>query len=710
MAPATTMVDESAPLLRELRDAADKGFTGALDATAGDRQVSIYLEDGEVRAIQSAQFEFPMAQLAENLMGEPVPEGAHPLQHLSTSGALGEPHIALERIDGLISDWSYGLLASALTWTGAKTSRRKKAEATGTRMYPKDCRLVIQDVTARVDELVTSWDVISAELARRDMDPRPASHAAPILVATVPGDPDLDGTRSVDEVAYWTGTTRGTILSRIAAAIISGTPGVDFHPAHPESDLPTYPTPESMEDPSNEWARPPATLAAARAPEPTPEPEPAPVAQPVDEFASLLESSVFDVADEPAVAAEPEPVAQPFEPEPEPVTQPFEPEPEPLPVEPYLVAQPVAPPFEPGDGGSILREWVDQAEPGVEHEVREAVLAETTKAASNLAAQKVEALDEAVLTYEQANADLAQAQGRVESANADLAQAQAMAAEAEHVVACVREQGQAALDGLTLAQRAEAEAAAQAALAEAQVAEARAALERAEASRRDASGHIEKVRAGVASAQAEVERTVGVPLRAAEAELEKVRVEIVEPTQAQLESLLAGVEAVRASLGGAEESVQAVGAQAEKSINVLALLEAPRPHASEQLFDRLRQLHERVSAVRGVPAHGAGTHRVEAPQPIDATQVIGVAAAEQPATPFDSHATEEPAAVAFPAAAVPFAVAPEGREEEPAEDEVALPVPAPGMQSFDEIVAPTGAPVPWNGAPAAPWKPVMAQG
>ena len=35
MPPATSMVDESAPLLRELRDAADKSFTGAVDASAG---------------------------------------------------------------------------------------------------------------------------------------------------------------------------------------------------------------------------------------------------------------------------------------------------------------------------------------------------------------------------------------------------------------------------------------------------------------------------------------------------------------------------------------------------------------------------------------------------------------------------------------------------------------------------------------------------
>ncbi len=88
MPSVTTRIDERSRLLRELREAAGKGFTGAIEVLAPPgRDITVYLDNGKVRAIQSGQFEPPATQLAECLTGQRVPEGVNPLQFLSESGS-----------------------------------------------------------------------------------------------------------------------------------------------------------------------------------------------------------------------------------------------------------------------------------------------------------------------------------------------------------------------------------------------------------------------------------------------------------------------------------------------------------------------------------------------------------------------------------------------------------------------------------------------
>ncbi|WP_251151318.1 hypothetical protein [Cellulosimicrobium sp. Marseille-Q4280] len=712
MPPATTMVDESAPLLRELRDAADKSFTGAVDASAGGLTVSVYLEDGQVRAIQSDHFAPPAAQLAESITGAPAPEGTHPLAHLSEAEQLGpDVEARLAVIERFILDWSYGLLASALTWPGATITRRKGAEATGG-FWHKDLALVIQDVTSRVDELVISWEVISTELSRNGMEPRPASHAAPILVATIPGEDDFDGTRTVDEVAYVTGTTRYTVLSRVSSAIMSGKVPVTFTANHASIELPQFPVPEALEDPDNEWAGA-AAIAGVPSPtltEPEPAPEPTPEPEPVDELAAL------------AAYTAPQPAAAPHvppAPEPEPVAPPTPVIPEPAPV---------------ADEETFPRDWVARAADEREHEIRETVVSETVKTAGRLAAEKVDSLDQAVASYEQASADLAAAQGQVHVAQSDLVEAQTKASDAERSVATVRAQGQAVLDALAQAEAAESEASARAAAAEQAVAAARAALAAAERAQSEAESLAQAAGGTVEVAKAEVEQTVGVPLRAAEAELARVRSEVVEPTQVRLETLLAGVEAVRGTFGSAEERVMEVGADAEKSITVLSTLEAPELVVAPVLHDRLLAMHQRVSQVRGTPSGVAGAHSGQPVAPV-AAPVAPVSAPTPVAVPFGATTAAAPdapaAAVAVPFSpeqaptapvsaptpvAVPFGAAaavPFQAPVTPADgvDEVALPVPTPGVAAtFEEVIAPSEDAVPWDGAPAVAWEPVTQQG
>jgi hypothetical protein len=714
------MVDESAPLLRELRTAADKSFTGAVDAAANGLTVSVFFEDGLVRAVQSPHFAPPMAQLAEYVTGGPVPADTHPLAHLSESDKIGSDQTArLDVVETFIIDWSYGLLASALTWRGATFTKRKGEKATGG-FYHKDLALVIQDVTSRVEELVSSWEVISGELARNGMEPRRASHAAPILVATVEGEPDLDGSRTVDEVAYVTGTTRATVLSRISSAIIAGRVPVTFAAAHPSIELPGAPVPESLEDPENEWAGDAVIAqAAASLVAPAPEPEPEPMPAPVDELAGLQ------------AFADLEPVAAPFiAPDPEPERVP-ELDPTPVPPEPHIAPEPVALALAPGvEEDAFPRDWVARAADPREHEIRETVVSETVKTAGRLAAEKVESLDHAVASYEQASADLATAQGQAESAQSDLIAAKAEAASAESSVAAVRAQGQVVLDVLAQAEAAQAEASARAAAAEQAVAAARAALAAAERAHSDAEGVAQAAGGSVEVAKAEVEQSVGVPLRAAEAELERVRSQRVEPTRVRLETLLAGVEAVRGTFGTAEERVMNVGADAEKSITVLSTLEAPNPVTATTLMGRLQQMHERVSAVRGVPAAVEGAHSGRPAEPVATpaavpTQMppvsgpVAVVAPAPVAAPFPGAATPVPfeaqaapalVAVPFPATdAVPFQ-APAASVQAADDVEVALPVPAPGVSAtFEEVIAPTEDAVPWNGAPAVVWAPVTQQ-
>lgn len=741
MPPASPKVDVSAPLLRELREAADKSFTGAVDASAGGLTVSVYLEDGLVRAIQSDQFAPPMAQLAKHITGEDAPEGSHPLAFLSDSPKLGaDPDARFDAVEGFIVDWSYGLLASALTWRSPSITKRKGEKSTGG-IYPKDLSLVIQDVTSRVEELVDSWEIICAELARNGMEPRPASHAAPILAVTVEGDPELDGSRTVDELAYTTGATRYTVLSRVSAAILAGRSAVTFAAQHPEVDLPTYPVPEALEDAQNEWGGADVIAGAAAsvpapAPEPVPEPEPEPQPEPVDDLAGLA----------PYLDATPEPVAVPV-PQAEVAAAPA-----PVLPAPYVPTEPVAPvavatPAPEED--TFPRDWVARAADPREHEIRETVVSETVRTAGRLAAEKVESLDQAVASYEQANADLATAQGQVSAAQSELATAQAQAVEAERSVATVRAQGQAVLDALAQAQAAEAEAAARAAAAEQAVAAARAALAAAERTQSEADTAAQTAGGTVEVAKAEVEQSVGVPLRAAEAELERVRAEVVEPTRTRLETLQAGVEVVRSTFGAAEERVMDVGADAEKSITVLSTLEAPNPVTATELMGRLQQAHERVSAIRGGQAGVAGAHSglpvapaTPAPAPVAAPEPVAVpfpaaaapvtpvapsapaavpfpaAAAAPVAVPFEAAAPVAPAPVATPFpgadAAVPFQspVAPVAPAT-PAEgtDEVALPVPTPGVSAtFEEVIAPTEDAVPWDGAPVVAWEPVNQQG
>ncbi|GEL47145.1 hypothetical protein CHO01_22610 [Cellulomonas hominis] len=718
MPSVTTRIDERSRLLRELREAAGKGFTGAIEVLAPGRDITVYLDNGKVRAIQSGQFEPPATQLAECLTGQRVPEGVNPLQFLSESGVLGhseDPELrkveALDAIEGFIADWSYGLLASALTWTGAKVTRRKKVEvSSGVRLFPKDQSVVIQDVTARVDQLITAWEVVSRALAAQGFPPRAASHGAPLLVAEVPGDAAFDGTRTIDELAYTTGTSRCTILSRLSEALLAGGAAVEFSTAEPQTLMPEFPVPEALEDPDNEWA---VAIAVPVAPvqsdltEPPAEVAPEPADSAFDELAHLDLEIVNPV--EPSLPAA------------EPTWYATSPAPVPVPVDAPAPA-PVATPI-------VLRDWVEQAGTPLELEVRQSILAEVTKTAATTAADLVEQLDAAVEAFRRASANLTDARSQVAIAENELQRAKASARGAEAKVESIREQGREVLDGLAAAQASEEAAARVEADAQSEVDRAREALQLLEQLHASAKAQSAAARRAAAEADARVESALGEPLRAAEAELAEVRTRVVDPTRVRLDALLAGVAAAQAGVTDAEERTLEVGARADKSIHVLSSLEAPGPGMAPSLFTRMTAAHEAVSGLRGVPSAGSGSHRDQVAGPVPALPAPAGPQIPAPFQPVARGAVPAPVTVAVPAAvptpaapaltAVPFtparslasAAAPAGEAEltHAAEQGAgALPVPAPGLgqRPFEEIISPTSDPEPWDGAPTRPWAPV----
>jgi len=723
MSVTANRVDESAPLLRELRDAANKGATGYVSASGPASEVRVYLDAGQVYAVHSPQFTFPVEQLVADRTGGPAPDGVHPLAHLSQSGVLGDPNESLDVIERIILDWSYGLLASALTWTGAKVKfhSQRKAEANGPKFLPKAWQIVIQDVTSRVDDLTSSWDVITRDLVARGMAPRAASYACDILVASVPGDPLLDGRRPVDEIAWATGSTRSTVLGRIASAIIEGRP-IDFHPSGPTVELPQACVPESLEDPQAEWA--PASTAADL-------PQPEPVA--ADAVEEVVADDLTDELDAlPDFVEQPQPYAEPeaaddledalADPEPQPDPEPVvDPEPDAYDVlnatDGYEEPAGLPVTYESVQAGNPLHAWVQGAPQGVDHDLRQAVVDHAAQAAAQQAQDHLEALRSAVDAYDVARNDLTTASEQAQRAREREAAAAAQLEEATRQLDAVRTAGQA-----VIAQRDEVAGRAQGADLAAQaardgVAAARRALDEAVAREAQAAADAKEARAALEAAEADVEREVGEPLRAAEANVDHTRDDVLEPARKQAQDLADGLRMVQESVAAAEEHVMASGSLAERAVGVLATIEAPEVTRSQPLMDQLRALHGRVQELSGGEVD---------PQP---QTVPSITELSVPQVPFEAY-PGEPDGLDHPVEEVVPSPEPALPSEQDVQPFVALPEPAPvdqavpftpasvddtqddadeddGMVPFDQVVSgDLGAVEPWSSGQAVPWQPV----
>lgn len=595
---SSNRVDAASPFLDELRTQASKGFDGSVSASANGLEVVVYLAEGEVYAIHSPQFTFPSRELAVAYTGV-EPTGEDPLRWLyeHIDPDRHGQGLSADDVDRIVRNWSYGLLASALTWRNPKVRRQRKSTTTGNKFLRTPLQVVIADVTARVDDLVSSWAVLTDYLASLDDFPkgaRPASVACGKLFVVAPGHDLLKVQRPIDEVARVLGTTRYELVSAAARVLLSGGQ-LHVGLAETSPDMPAYPVPEWLEDPANEWASVEAAAEAERpaldlVPEPTPEPEPEP--EPAEPEA---ETSLYDSFD---LDEEPEQDETLVEPVLEVALEPVDDNPLEGAVE-LAHSTDIEPAGDPltHSGAAQWARWRassrDERERAVRDDIYEqAVLAAVQKANERLAvlAEKVTELESAASTAvahreEAAAAEHAAAQAQVQydAAGAEVHRIEVDGEVYRNAQESANRELAAALDSVAVSQ------------------EDVAAAERALAAARE---RLAANQAGAAEAEhvlQQAEHALQVhyhePLAQAQDALATLERDVVAPARERLEAAIDHVRAALASAADLANDVYAVGYEAELGIRVVRDIDDSGQIDSDPLVAQLRTEHERLSAV-----------------------------------------------------------------------------------------------------------------
>ncbi|XBH22903.1 hypothetical protein V5R04_06730 [Jonesiaceae bacterium BS-20] len=586
----TSSIGAKSALVREVRGLADKGFTGSVTATSMGKDIIVYLAAGEVTAIHSPQFAFPIDALARQLTGQTPPPDQDGLLWLSNQGI--DPDV----LDASVRDWSYGLFASALSWPDVRVAKTRKDTAAHGRFYPTKFASVFTDTATRIRELTENWGIITQVLAEHNLPPRPASKACRVLVPSIAGHALFAGKHPVDELAYTTGTTRHALLKELSRSLMQNVE-VLMTIGHGTVELPEFPIPEALESLENEWASTPKSLAsevdevAASAPvEPLHEPE----AEAMNDEQDTPEPEVEYTA-EPVVDREPE-VVQDIEPD----LLDLEPE-----ASQNLISAPVAPapvitpapetaPAQTEHGTehtdvNVLAQWVAQAEGTDEQDLRSAVLRHAAEAATTSAFTALNTLAADVAELEVQHADMLAASAASSAANGTLHDATSEEQAAANALEQVREGGR---DHLTRAATSQENLSA----AHARHREAIAAVKAAEAQLAAMAAELENAQNAATEADAAVESKVGPALRAAQAALEEVHNELVEPAS---QSALEARESLDAAVARHREvraRVDVSGRGSALAVQVVADLDSQSPELN-QLTNELGELRTRANQV-----------------------------------------------------------------------------------------------------------------
>lgn len=621
---SSNRVDASGPFLDELRTLAAKGFDGSVSATANGLEVAVYLTGGEVYAIQSPQFTFPSRELAVAYTGvEPV--GDDPLRWLyETINAADDQGRGLraDDVDRIVRNWSYGLLASALTWRSPKLRRQRKVTASGSKFMPTALQVVLADVTARVDDLVSSWAILTdylATLPEFAAGARPASVACSKLVLEVDGHPLLAHAHPVDEVARRLGTTRYELLSAAARVLLSGGQ-VKASLGQLSGDLPAYPVPESLEDTTNEWASVEATAAAERpalerddSVDASEDADPSHVAAEQGEdvekmdYAALLEQA--QVVPTPVVDEE----LQEDHSDPADLlaTSVAPADPDALDENPLEGAVEVYAPSDaltaPGDplsptGAAQWRQWVAAVESERERSVRDDIYRQAVQAAIRTAQDRLAALESKIDELDAAAAEANSSREAAADADADARAAEAERETAEAEARRIAEEGEAYLRTEESArQEADAAAAAVAAsqeeveAAERALAEARERLRERRATQDEATLVLQ----GAADA-ARVHYHE--PLAVAQQAVSELERDVVAPARERRDRAVEAAHAAAAVAEGLVDEVHAVGYETEVGILAARDIDDTGEFDSDPLVVKLEELHGRMQAIVSVPA------------------------------------------------------------------------------------------------------------
>lgn len=631
IATPPTRIEQSSPLLAEIRSGSAKSITGAIVATYQGVEVSVWIEEGALVAVHSPSYRPPAKELVERLSGRTSTDLADPLGEAYRAGWL-----TADQVDAAVCDYAYGLLASALTWRKPKIRRRPKARVEHDRLLPGrqvPWQVAVTDVTARVDELVSSWAVITEALAAARMDPRPASHACSRLVAKVESHPLLSTGLPVDAAARALGTTRQVLLSEIARAILRGQmPTFEVVPvAVGSSPGEGVLVPEELEAAESQWATVEATARVNTAGVSLPDraaPQPGTTdplgflaeTHPADPFSAAVmdvaevwparedeagpESELQDV-DPPSMPdlaiepqADPEPTwsfeqaatqddGQEFE---EPIVE-LDDEPD---YDLAVETQPLAPdePESPAPAINPLDEWVAGAGDEQERALRAEVVATAARAAVSIASQKVQAAEQALAEVSRCAQALVGAIRQVPLLQSALDAAEAAADEADSKVSAARAAAGDVFERCRLAeQRAQVAAGARdAAMLAAE--DARTAYERAVERARDLSAASDEAARAAVNARRNLETSEGAAVAAATAQYERLLAEQVDPARQALERALEERSAADSALARAHEQLNRTGFAAGHAVAMLVSGWPVQPDGSEMAAARMQALEK----------------------------------------------------------------------------------------------------------------------
>ena len=595
---SSNRVDASSPFLDELRTYASKGFDGSISAAANGLEVIVYLEAEQVIAVYSPQFTFPTHELAVAYTGiEPTGEDHLRWLYERINSDTEGKGLGADDVDRIVRNWSYGLLASALTWRNPKVRRNRKATVATNKFYPTPWQVVLADVTARVDDLVSSWAILTDYLAAHEDfagGARPASVACSKLVLQAPGHPLLVGKAPVDEVARTLGTTRHELLSAAARVLLSGG---TLQPAlmATSGGLPVYPVPESLEDPSNEWASIEAVAEVERPaveapPEDVVEAEAEPELEPQTE---QHDADLDDVYAELGVE-----VVEPDLSVPEPAVETLTDNPLEGAVEvAHVTDVALAEDALSSSGAAQMRTWVDASVNDRERALRESVYQQALVAAAAEASTRLGELESKIIELEAKAADAQTGQQEVEAAAAEADAARAQVEVAETRLRAIEAEGLVYLAAERSVQQQLEQARDHAVQAQDDVEAAQRALAAAQESLQAAQAHVAHTESELDSVSQDAQAQYHLPLALAVEGRDEVTRTVLEPAQARLDRVSAEVVLVSQAATDLVDEVMTVGYEAELGLRVVRDLDDTGQVDSDPLVASLRTLHERLTAV-----------------------------------------------------------------------------------------------------------------
>lgn len=568
----TTMsrVDAAHPVLAQVVDAASRGFTGALEVTTTDSmgrelQVQVWLEGGQVRAIDANGWTAPAAAFVLARTGVDLSDQEDPLKAAYMAVRDGEPLLDADAADAARRDWGYGLLASSLTWAKPRVRRIKNAPAPShAKMLASPWQRVTADVAARVDGLESAWRVVCDALTQAGIPPVPAGRACGVLAVLIEGHPLFTGAETLDQTAGRAGMSRYAILEELSRAILSGAPVQFGRAGAPEVQLLV---PEHWEDPNRSWG-----WVDEQRPDPVEAQVDADVeATPVDPALELdAESGDTDAPAD----------VQPLETVDDldeldqmvAATAPAEPQPNLA----EVVALPVQ--YQPS-ARQMLDAWLQDSADPADASVREAIVRRLISSAHEEAQQRAVELAAAQEAFRAAEADaqlsqavIARAREAVTDAQSALEQAEAQVRRVEAEYADVM---QAARDAAEAAEAAQESAEA----AEAELTRLMDLLRDAEQAAVQARDEATRCRDVADAAAREVAETAGPVVEKARALTEKVREEVLVPAQDELRAAEQRANSSARTAHAARGAVEAAHLAAEHARVLVATLGAEQQAA-----------------------------------------------------------------------------------------------------------------------------------